>query len=52
VTLLEYKNAGHGDGFVLPSDPIYLPTGGTIDADQGARAAGWPRLLAFLNSLR
>ena len=52
VTLLEYRNAGHGVGFLLPYDPIYLPTGGTISADQRARAAGWPRLLAFLNSLR
>jgi hypothetical protein len=33
VTLLEYMNAGHGVGVLLPYDPIYLPTGGTIDAD-------------------
>jgi dienelactone hydrolase len=52
VTLLEYPNAGHGVGSLLPYDPTYLPTGGTIDADQRARAAGWPRLLAFLSSLR
>jgi dienelactone hydrolase len=52
VTLLEYRNAGHGVGFLLPNDPIYLPTGGTIDDDQRARAAAWPRLLAFLHSLR
>jgi dienelactone hydrolase len=52
VTLLEYQNAGHGVGLLLPYDPIYLPTGGTIDDDQRARAAAWPRLLAFLHSLR
>jgi dienelactone hydrolase len=51
VTLLEYADAGHGVGFVLPYDPIYLPTGGTIAADQRARAVVWPRLLAFLRSL-
>jgi dienelactone hydrolase len=51
VTLLEYADAGHGVGFVLPNDPSYEPTGGTVDADQRARAAVWPRLLAFLGSL-
>lgn len=52
VTLLEYPNAGHGVGSLLPYDPSYLPTGGTMSADQRARAAAWPRLLAFLHSLR
>lgn len=52
VTLLEYGQAGHGVGLPLPYDPFYLPTGGSISADQRARAAAWPRLLAFLNSLR
>ena len=52
VTLLAYPNAGHGVGNLLPNDPFYLPTGGTVLADQRARTDAWPRLLAFLRSLR
>jgi dienelactone hydrolase len=51
VTLLAYPNAGHGVGDVLPNEAFYLPTGGTILADQRARTDAWPRLLAFLRSL-
>jgi hypothetical protein len=52
VTLLAFPNAGHGVGYLLPNDPFYLPTGGTVPADQRARAEAWPRLLSFLGSLR
>lgn len=51
VTLLDYPNAGHAVGALVPNDPTHLPLGGTIAADQHARADGWPRLLAFLRSL-
>jgi dienelactone hydrolase len=52
VTLLAYPNAGHGVGYLLPNVPFYLATGGTALADQRARTDAWPRLLAFLRSLR
>jgi dienelactone hydrolase len=52
VTLLDYPDAGHGVGSLFPYDPAHFPTGGTPDADQRGRAAGWPRLLAFLSTLR
>ena len=52
VTLLAYPNAGHGVGYLLPNDPFYGPTGGTVPAEQRARTQAWPRLLAFLRSLR
>jgi len=52
VTLLAYPSAGHGVGALLPFDPVHFPTGGTVEADQRARAAAWPRLLAFLGALR
>ena len=52
VTLLDYPDAGHGVGSLFPYDPAYFPTGGTPDADQRGRAGGWPRLLAFLSTLR
>ena len=52
VKLLDYPDAGHGVGQLVPYSPARFPTGGSVDADQRARADGWPRLLGFLRSLR
>ena len=62
VTALEYPNAGHALGFVLPvQTPIsardygivdsqygVLDLGGSPKADEAAREDAWPKLLAFL----
>jgi dienelactone hydrolase len=53
VTLLEYPAAGHAVGSLLPYEPMLVTFGGgTVAADQLARADGWPRLLEFLHALR
>jgi dienelactone hydrolase len=51
---LRFENAGHGLGAAIP----YLPTasirdfGGSASADEAAKAALWPRILAFMRGLR
>ena len=51
---LRYPAAGHYVGFAVPYVPVVDPMqkGGAPAADAAARAALWPRLLAFLNGLR
>ena len=60
VTALVYRAAGHGIGLPVPNVRVatkggahegYYDFGGTPEADARARAALWPRLLAFLNRL-
>lgn len=53
VTLLDYPYGGHGVGSLVPYLPSFNPLvdGDTPDADQRARANGWPRLLSFLANL-
>jgi dienelactone hydrolase len=60
VTALVYLQAGHGIGSLLPNvrTPTalqtrygYLEFGGSPAADAHARAAAWPKLLAFLGKL-
>jgi dienelactone hydrolase len=57
---LVYQGSGHGVGTFpyLPTgvalvDPVtgkYLVLGGTRAADEAARADGWPKVLAFLDT--
>ncbi len=60
VTALVYPAGGHGVGFPVPNIRVatkggahqgYYDFGGTPEADARARAALWPRLLAFLSRL-
>jgi dienelactone hydrolase len=50
---LRFENAGHGLGAAIP----YLPTptirdfGGSAAADEAAKVALWPRILAFMRGL-
>jgi dienelactone hydrolase len=50
---LRFPAAGHGIGLAVPYLPSLDPAqaGGTAAADAAARAALWPRLLAFLDGL-
>ena len=50
VTFLDYPNVGHGIGGLIPYTPEYegLIDGPNPDANQRARAQGWPKLLQFL----
>lgn len=61
-TVLAYPEAGHLVGGLVPYSPstatsgttaagTQLITGGTYQADQAARAQGWPQLLSFLQNL-
>jgi len=47
-TLHRYPNAGHGLGILIPYEPTVIDTS---QADEQAREAQWPRLLAFLRAL-
>jgi dienelactone hydrolase len=44
--------AGHGIGSLMPDEPQVGGTSPTAVADERAREAVWPRVLAFLAALR
>jgi dienelactone hydrolase len=50
--LLRAALAGHGVGSLMPDEPQVGGTSPTAVADERAREAFWPRVLAFLASLR
>lgn len=61
VTLLDYPQAGHGVGVIVPNIPTrptvnsrygILYFGGSPGAGAAARADSWPKLLRFLAQLR
>jgi dienelactone hydrolase len=51
---LFFEQAGHGLGAALPYLPTFAPSrgGGTDAAEEAARTALWPRILAFMDALR
>ena len=50
--LLRASLAGHGVGSLMPDEPQVGGTSPTAVADERAREAVWPRVLAFLATLR
>jgi len=52
-TILEYSEAGHSLGYLLPQlPPGLLPPGITDEApDKAARADAWPRTVEFIRRL-
>jgi dienelactone hydrolase len=52
-TVLEYPEASHSLGYLIPRLPAGLPPGDLSDTaeDKAARADAWPRTVAFLRQL-
>jgi len=52
ITLLDYPNAGHAVGALIPNETYYSgPLSGLQpDSNNKAAATGWPKLLQFLST--